>query len=279
MEKEKEEKNVREAFLVIVGGGKGSGKTWLNMHVIADYVKDKIQNNVRGSNALIIDSNGEYTKEQFARNGIPNFEAKKIALKDVPKFSLSKLSEARRIDIKNLSIKEKLQVMEYAVQNFRNGLIVLEDINNITLSVTHLEAIVSVLISARHRGLDMLVSYQSLRAVEPRIWQNANLIRLHKTIDNVSDIKGKVPNPEILKIAQLIVELKYHSGSKRFYLFVNQNESKIEGVFSEKDFEDACLQYLNINKKMIKEYMNMHRVSQEESIKANVGLLKERYLS
>lgn len=274
-----EQKNEREAYLIVAAGQKGCGKTYLNQHIIANYVKDKIGNKIKGSNCLIIDTNGEYTTEQFARNGVPNFTAKKISLKDIGKFSSSRITEARRVDTKNLSIKDKLEVMTYCVQNFRNGMIVLEDINNTTLSITHLEQIVSVIISARHRGLDILVSYQSLRPVEPRIWQNANLIRLHKTIDNVSDIKGKVPNPEIFKIAQLIVENKYNSGNNRFYLYINQYENKIDGEFEVKDFEEASKQYLNINKKLLKEYSSIHGVSDEDARIGNVELLKKRYLN
>ena len=58
-------KNEREAGMMIVTGIQGVGKTYLNMHVIKDYVKDKFYNKVRGRKCLIMDTNGEYTKEQF----------------------------------------------------------------------------------------------------------------------------------------------------------------------------------------------------------------------
>ena len=97
----------REAGMMATTGIQGVGKTYQNMYVIKDYVKDKFYNKVRGRKCLIFDTNGEYTVTQFARNDIHNFDPKRIALSDVGKWSREDLKECRRVDAKNLSIREK----------------------------------------------------------------------------------------------------------------------------------------------------------------------------
>lgn len=267
----------REAGMMITTGVQGVGKTFQNMHVIKDYVKDKFYVKVKGRKCLIFDTNGEYTKSQFEKNDIENFEPKRIALADVGSWSRTDVKECRRIDAKSLSIREKKEAIEYIVKNYRNGMLVLEDINTYILNMTSMEDIVSGLVNLRHRAVDVLVSYQSLRPVEPRMWQNTRWIRFHYQVDNVSDIKGKVSNPVLFKIAQIIVNKRYHSGDKRFFLYIHNFGQKIEGKFTKTEFETACKDYLNSNKKLIKEYKDTNVCSQEEAIGGKVKELVNEY--
>lgn len=264
---EKPAAKTRESGMMVCTGLQGVGKTYLNMHIIKDYVKDKFYNKVKGRKCLIMDTNGEYTKEQFARNDIEDFEPLRISLKDIPAWSAANISECRRIDAKNVGIKEKKEILEYLLKVYRNGMLVIEDINTYILNMTHMEEIVGGLVNLRHRGVDILISYQSLRPVEPRIWQNARWVRMHYQADNVNDIKGKVTNITLFKIAQIIVNNRYlGAGDKRFYVYIHNFANKIEGKFTKQEFMDAARQYLNSNKKYIKEYKEMHNVSQEEAI-------------
>ena len=64
----------REAGMMAITGIQGVGKTYQGMHTIADYVRDKPQTKVRGRKCLIFDTNGEYTPDQFDKNGIKNFK-------------------------------------------------------------------------------------------------------------------------------------------------------------------------------------------------------------
>lgn len=267
-------RNEREAGMMICTGSQGVGKTYLNMHVIKDYVKDKLYNKVRGRKCLIIDTNGEYTDEQFAANDIPNFTVKRLAVRDVHAFGMSDVIECRRIDAKNLSLDEKLEIVKYCVRFFRNGMLVLEDINTYILNVTHMKDIVGGLVNLRHRAVDVLISYQSLRPVEPRMWQNARWIRMHFQADNVNDIKGKVTNPTLFKIAEIIVKTRYFDGDKRFYVYIHNLQSKVEGKFSKLEFLEACKKYLSANKKYLKEYAEMQNCSMDEAV---AGMSKQYF--
>lgn len=260
----------REAGMMICAGIQGVGKTYQNMHVIKDYVKDKFYNKVKGRKCLIFDTNGEYTASQFSKNDIGSFEPKRIALADVGAWSRTENKECRRIDAKNLGIKEKKEAIEYIIKNYRNGMLVLEDINTYILAVTFMEAIVGGLVNLRHRGVDVLVSYQSLRPVEPRMWQNARWVRMHYQADNVNDIKGKLPNPELYKIAQNIVNKRYFQGDKRFFLYIHNFQNKIEGKFTKLEFEQACRDYLNANQKYVKEYKQVNGCSMDDAFKGKI---------
>jgi hypothetical protein len=175
--------------------------------------------------------------------------------------------ECRRIDAKNLSIPEKKKVLEYIIRYYKNGLLVVEDINTYILNVTHMEEIVGGLVNLRHRGVDMLISYQSLRAVEPRMYSNSRWMRLHYQQDNVNDIKGKIANVALYKIAEILVKTRYFNGDKRFFVYIHCFENKIEGKFTKVEFLEAVEKYLNTNKREIKEYCEMTEVSKPEALK------------
>lgn len=262
----------REAGMMVCTGVQGVGKTYLNMHIIKEYVKDKFYNGVRGRKCLIMDTNGEYTKEQFARNDIDGFNPKRIAMADIEKWSDANIAECRRIDAKGLSTKEKKAILEYLLRVYRNGMLVIEDINTYILNVTFMEDIVSGIVNLRHRAVDVLISYQSLRPVEPRMWQNARWVRMHYQSDNVMDIKGKVTNVTLFKVAQIIVNNRYFGGDKRFFVYIHNFANKIEGRFTKTEFEEACMQYLNSNKREVNEYKDMHGCDKDVAMK---GVVKQ----
>lgn len=258
-------KTEREAGMMACTGIQGVGKTYLNMHIIREYVKDKFYNKVAGRKCLIMDTNGEYTQEQFRKNDIDDVSPKTIKVADIPAWCLTKGGECRRVDAKNISIDQKIAILEFIVKNFRNGMIVMEDINTYILNMTHMKDIVSGLVNLRHRAVDVLISYQSARPVEPRIWQNARWIRMHYQADNINDIKGKIPNLTMYKIAQILVNNRYMHGDKRFYVYIHNFLNKIEGQFTKIEFKTACSQFISTNKKHIREAAEMGGISMEQA--------------
>ncbi len=275
------EKKSRKFGMMTCSGVQGVGKTYENMHIIRDYIKDKFETKVRGRKCLILDTNGEYTEQQFSDNDIPNFPVKLIALRDVVEWSRSELSEARRLDMRNLSIPKKKAVIEYVITNLRHGMVVLEDINTYIQKITHMEEIVSGLVNLRHRGVDVLISFQSLRPVEPRIWQNSRWVRMHYQADNVNDIKGKLTDPTLFKIAQLIVNNRFFSGipeDKHFFLIIHNFDKKIQGNFTIEEFREACSQFLLAHKKYAKEYRDMNNCKNwDEAVIGQTGLYEVQY--
>ena len=271
--------NNRECSMIVCVGTQGAGKSYYNMHLIKDYCTDNPITKVYSRKCLILDSNGEFNDSQWIKNNIPNFKAKTIAAKDILQFaSPNHPVECRRLDMKNLLIDEKLEILEYAINNFTNGLLVAEDINSYVLELTSMKKIIGRMVSLRHRGLDVILSFQRLRAINPVIYANARYVRYHHQLDNVKTVENKVSNPELFKISQLIVNNRYEGGDIRFYLYINQFGNKIEGNFSDKEFELAAKQYLNIEQTELKEYMRMYNVNIDQAYKAKIEQLKKRYL-
>lgn len=267
----------REAGMMTAIGFQGVGKSYQHMHLIKEYVKDNLQRRVRGRRCLIFDTNGEFTKEQFTRNDIPNFEPKRIPIGDIGSWCKNGQIECRRIDAKNISTKDKKAMLEYIIRFFRDGMLVVEDINTFILSMTHMEDIVGGLVNLRHRAVDVLISYQRLRAVEPLIYSNSRYIRLHYSSGRMEDVISKISNFEMYKIAQILVNTRYSSGDKRFFVYIFNAENKVRGSFEKLEFEEACKKYISAYPKEAKEYQRMHSCSMDEAITERVKFLCNEY--
>ena len=270
-DKDKQElyRGMREAGMMVTAGVQGGGKTYQNMNIIVNYSRDKIATKVRGRKCLIFDPNGEYTTEEFAKNGHANFNAKLIAIQDVGRWCRDAKvgAECRRIDAKSLTTSQKKAALEYVMNEVKLCLLVLEDINTFVLKLTNMEEVIGKLVSLRHVSTDILMSFQSLRSIEPRIWQNARWTRLHKTAENVDEIKGKLTNYQLFKIAQIMIDLRFQKGDKRFFVYITNFGRKIEGAFGKKEFTNACERYLILNKKLVKEQSAINGVSEAEAVK------------
>ncbi len=266
-----EPKNIggRECGMMTTFAIQGGGKTYQNMLLAVKYIKDKIETKVKGRKCLIFDTNGEYTTEEFAKNGTPNFTARTLGLKDVNAWCRDpKITECRRIDAKSLGIDQKKKVLEFLASNVVNCLLIVEDINTYVLQVSHMEIVVGKLVSLRHYGVDVLMSYQSARAVEPRIYQNSRWIRMHFIGDDVFESKSKIPNYPLYKIAQILITKRFEQGDIRFFLYITGIGGRhIEGDFILLEWEDACDKYFLINKKLVKEDSLINKCSEEESRK------------
>lgn len=269
--------NMREAGLMTTTGVQGVGKTYQNMKTIALYLKDKPHLQVRGRKVLIFDTNGEYTQDHFKDAGHLHVAPKLIRIRDVKAFGYSDLIECRRIDAKNLGISEKTKALEYILANYRNGLLVIEDINTYILQVTHMSEIVGRLVNLRHRATDVLISYQSLRPVEPRIWQNSRWIRMHFQSDMVESIKDKITNLELFKIAEIMVRDRYMNGDRRFFVYITDFGQGIEGAFKKEEYMEAARRYLKVNKQQLQQFMAIYECPEKEAVQRNCDFLYQRY--
>ena len=269
----------RECTMTVAVGSQGAGKTYYSMYLIRNYCTDNIQKKVMGRKCLILDTNGEFADSQWVKNGITNFVSKTIAKKDIAAFKSKKHPvEARRIDMKHLLIEEKLDILKYAINNFTDGLLLIEDPNSYVLQLTFLEEIIGRMVSLRHRGLDVILSFQGLRAVNPVVYRNARYIRYHHQLDNAYTVKDKVANYQLIKLAQIIENNRYESGDTRFNLFIDQIKNKLEGKFTREEFETACRQFLNVEKRELKEYQSMHKVDENTAYNELIKRLSKRYL-
>lgn len=227
-------------------GKKGVGKTYTTMQLINSYIKPNKSTGKKARKVLIYDINMEYT------------EYKAISVKDVANFTRSPKIEVRRVlpmtaEGKIATLEQMIDILNTIITNYRGGLLILEDINRYLIQAKTVE-IIGLLATNRHRDLDIICHFQSLSALDPRMWQNTSFVRFHAQIDDIKRYSQRIPNFEMFKIAQCLVEYKYLKlGDKRFYCFIACDENYIAGNFSKKDFHEACLNYLQQYPKGINE--------------------------
>ncbi len=240
----------REPMVLIACGKKGVGKTVATVEMIYRYISGNPKNGVPPRKALIFDVNDEFS--HFWYHGSYH-SIKALAIKDILKFSVHPKIEVRRVrpfwdDGSKMGIDDMNEVLGIILENYRNGLLLVEDINKYT-NDTMKGDLVGSLATVRHIGIDLVAHYQSIgRAANPKLLGNTRIIRLHKTNDTVSRHKNKFEErAEILQIAESIVDKKYQEGDKRYYLFVDIDDSKINGKFDNADIDYAIQDYVSKN--------------------------------
>lgn len=240
----------REPMVMIATGKKGVGKTVATIEMIYKYVNGNPEKGVPPRKALIFDVNDEFSSFWFHGQ---THSIKALSIGDILKFSAHPKIEVRRIrpffdDGRKMGTGDMADVLALILENYRNGLLLVEDINKYT-NDTLKGDLVGSLATVRHIGIDLVAHYQSIgRAANPKLLGNTKMIRMHKTNDTVSRHKNKFEErAEILDIAQSIVEKKFHDGDKRYYLYVDIDDSKIIGEFDESDMDEAIQDYVSRN--------------------------------
>jgi hypothetical protein len=244
----------RECRVIICCGKKGVGKTVETIKMIDEYISGNPAKGIPPRKALIFDVNDEFSDFWFFGR---QRSIKAIAIKDVLKFSVHPKVEVRRIrpfwdDGKKLTINDMAEVLGIILDNFRNGLLLVEDINKY-LSDAMPSDLIGSLATSRHIGLDIVSHFQNIgRAGNPKLLGNLNMIRLHKTNDTIERHKNKFEEKtEILQIAEYLVNKRYFNGDIRFFLFVDVENMKIRGKFSKSEAEDAIHEYITQRYKRI----------------------------
>jgi len=230
---------MREPKLLVAVGKKGVGKSYTTEKMIHNYVNGNPANGVAPRRVLIIDVNDEYAN------------IKAIRIEDVTLFSIHPIVEARRIrpfldDGTKMTLDDIANTLFTILQTFRNGLLLVEDINKY-ISDTMPNDLVGAICTNRHIGVDIIMHYQSIGRITSKVWQNVNIIRLHKFTDTVKRHKHKYEDKvEYLSIAEIIINTK-NEVNKHFFLFADVDDEKIYGAFSKTDFENAVNKYISEN--------------------------------
>lgn len=210
----------REPRLICVTGQKGVGKTFTTMKYLNQYVKGDPANGVPGRKVLIYDVNDEYTN------------VRAIAMKDVAYFSARPFAEIRRIrpffdSGEKLTLDDMARVLQWLVQTFFKGLLLIEDINKYVQDNMPGD-LIGAICTNRHTETDIVLHYQSNGRITPKVWQNINVLRMHKNTDSVERHENKFPDKyEMMRIAEKIVNNQFYNGNKRYFLWVDFDNEKI----------------------------------------------------
>jgi hypothetical protein len=238
----------REPTLEVAIGFRGVGKTYTLNEIAGNYIKTLHRP------VLVFDVNNEYSdykaidfdateQNEFKRSEqIRNIKAP-------GKYRIIPFKKNRQ----PMTASELLITGATIVAYYRNGMAVLEDINKYTSSHFKQEFI-GTFVGLRHLGVDLVIHFQSLHAIPPKVWDNLEYLRWHKCGEKIFKYKGRVSNLELFTIAECIVDTNYQT-DPHYYLWVNNLKDKLIGVTQE-DFKQGCITYLNTHPQELNRIMN-----------------------
>ena len=134
------------------------------------------------------------------------------------------------------------------MENYRNGMLLIEDVNKY-ISDTMPNDLVGAICTNRHIGLDIVLHYQSIGRITTKVWQNLNILRFHKCTDTVEKHRKKFDDKfEYLSLAQSMINYNYYKlDNKRYFLYIDVDDEKIKGNFTDKLFDIAVDEFINKN--------------------------------
>jgi hypothetical protein len=232
----------REALLMAACGKKGVGKSHQHLLLMNSVVMGDAYTGLKGRKCLIMDVNDEYG--QFGVN--------EISLDDIALFSVHPQIEIRRVrpfkpDASRMTLEEWEKALFYVLSHFRNGFLLIEDLNRFITDHTP-QDLIGAVCTNRHVGLDIVLSYQSIGRINTKIWGNLNVLRFHKNTESVERHINKFPDKyEFMRMAEIMVNKQYEDGNKRFFVYVDMDEQKIRGAINQEMIEEAVTTFIYEN--------------------------------
>lgn len=240
----------RQPMILLVCGQMGVGKTYRNKQEIRRYMLDNPATGKVGRKVLAFDTNDD---------DFPEF--KTVSPNHIK--ALTQVS-ARRIrpfntDGSPMGDDQKREVVNKIMRFFKNGLIVLDDIDHY-MQGARSQSMIGALVTVRHKGIDIILGHQSIAKVSTTEWQTCSWLRLHHQNDDVTRYRDRIPKYKLVRMAQLIVDEQYELAAnafengqinadeykirKSFFVYVNMPEQKIKGC-SREAFIRAAKRYID----------------------------------
>jgi len=225
----------REPKILVAVGKKGCGKSFRTKEMLMQYAYSNPRRKV-----LILDVNDEYS------------DIKAISIQDVSIFSIHSLIEVRRIrpfldNGKRMTLDDIANTLFIILETFRNGLLLIEDINKY-ISDTMPNDLVGAICTNRHIGVDIIIHYQSIGRITSKVWQNLNIIRMHKITDSVKKHKHKFEDKyEYISVAEIMINQEYENKNKYFYVYIDVDDEKVYGQFTDAQYDNAVMTFIQNN--------------------------------
>jgi hypothetical protein len=257
-------------FITIVTGAPEHGKSYRTLEELKQFTRDDTKYNRKGRPVLILDTNNEYSDIPSIKYDVENPNDSERG-KYFRLFTKPQLMRVKPLTMsgEKMNFDQLQTAMLDILNNFRRGGVLLDDINTFIKDFNSLK-VISTLVNSRHRGIDLILHFQSLSKIATTMWENAKIVRSHYQVDNVDRYSDRIPNYELIKIATMIVNKVYFSkaeNAKYFFVYIDNRGQKII-CGSRQLFVAACSDYVKkYQRTEINQEMVAYRISQEDAIK------------
>jgi regulation of enolase protein 1 (concanavalin A-like superfamily) len=119
---------------------------------------------------------------------------------------------------------------------------------------------IGALCTVRHKGIDLLLTHQSIAKISTTEWQNCTWLRLHHQVDDITRYRERIPKYQLVRMAQFIVDEQYelaHTANaagkineaefkkrKSFFVYVDMRRQKVLGC-SKDSFIRAAKKFID----------------------------------
>jgi len=229
----------RQPMIMLVCGETGVGKTYRNKQEITQYLTGHLAVGKKGRKVLAFDTNDDDYPEFNTVS--PNH------IKALTKIAPRRIRPFNR-DGSPMDNEQKKAVIDQIMKHFKNGLVVLDDIDHYMMGAKG-QSMIGALCTVRHKGIDVLLTHQSIAKVTTSEWQNCTWLRLHHQVDDVTRYKERIPKYPLVRIAQLIVDEQYervaeafqqkrishnqYRALKSFFIHINMRDQQLSGCSKE----------------------------------------------
>jgi hypothetical protein len=259
----------RETLIKMMVGETGVGKT---VHIIKEclaYVQDNPITGKKARPVFILHPNVLFEPQYMNtfKNHIRLHQIKEVSAPQV--YIILPINPDGSI----MNDSEKRNAIIFATNNCQKCLLVLDDIDDVFKGAKPRD-MDKLFVSYRHRSIDLITTHQFLNPITTQEWGAVTTISLRKTVQSVSIIADRVPNPEILYISEMMVaeqynlaETKYREGEiskeewyhrRSFFVDVNIRTNRIIGAYSRDCFIRNCKKYLNLNSRKISDFQKIY---------------------
>ena len=168
---------------------------------------------------------------------------------------------------------QKRDMIITAVNSLEKVLLVLDDIDDV-LKGAKPRDLDKIFVSHRHRSIDLITTHQFLNPITTEEWGAVKTISLRRKTQSVSIIEDRVPNAEILYVAEMIVDEQYFLATKMFregrisesewkkrksfFVEVDIRDNLILGGYSKECFIRNCKKYLNLKNSRISDFQKIY---------------------
>jgi hypothetical protein len=194
---------IDNSITIVIGCEKTEVITENKKH-IQRFIKER-ERSKKDYRVLIVDFENEYKGTKIGTSELESFK-NKVAV----------------IGSSEMTMKQRMDLMEKIAFYYKNGLLIIGNLNGLALKRNNLINLTGALTTNRSKGVDIVVYCGgSFLNIPLKFWQNASYIRLHRTIE--TNHPTLLPNYEFCQLATWIVR------TGRKFVVMDMENGKIFG--------------------------------------------------